>query len=151
MTPARLSGQRGSEGSLWAAQGGCRLPVCLVRKGPRERLPTDTSLVKFAPNVAERVLALFVFSSIYIHIYIYIYICTYIYIIYKIIQSAIIRRPPKLGVLEFSCVSHIAYSHTHILTISLSFLVSHTLILSLSYSHSLIFFFFFFFFCGGVF
>ena len=51
------------------------------------------------------------------------------------IQSAIIRRPPKLGVLEFSCVSHIAYSHTHILTISLSFLVSHTLILSLSYSH----------------
>ena len=43
----------------------------------------------------------------------------------------LIRRPPKLGVLEFSCVSHIAYSHTHIITISYSHF------LYLSYSHSL--------------
>ena len=38
-----------------------------------------------------------------------------------------------LGVLEFSCVSNIAYSHIHILTIS----HSHFLYLILSYSHSL--------------
>jgi hypothetical protein len=47
-----------------------------------------------------------------------------------------IRRPPKLGVLEFSCVSHIPplVSHSHILTLSYS-LVSHIHILTLSYSH----------------
>ena len=37
----------------------------------------------------------------------------------------VIRRPQKLGVLEFSCVSHhISYSHSH--NLLLSYLISHT-------------------------
>ena len=75
---------------------------------------------------------------IYIYIYnIYMYIYEYmnIYIYVYIASYSIISRPLQLGMLEFSCFSHITslVSHSHILTSP----YSHILYLIFTYSHSL--------------